>query len=379
MIHQHSLNFETFWGIEMTVNDYLDEIVNGLHPDIGDRPNVLLYGPPGTGKTFILQQLKMILSSGSGAVSRGPTPGTLIRTRRIPDGLTELFNPNSGLDGVRTWWLSFHQSMTYDDFILGLRPITSSSGTLELQPRAGPLFEAMEHAKSGGTSFIFIDEINRGNLPQILGDFITFMEYGKRLDEDGVSTPERTLSFTPPHLNVGSTTSSSGNPESEEIRFRDNSAPRVIELTQNEFGYEVPHHVYIIATMNSLDRSVAPIDSAIERRFNRIALKARPTNGEFTGYTNQSESWGVYPNFPSMAEYVENLLNLINREIEKTLDTTESWEFEIGPAVFAGIGDVYANFEYSLKYRLLPNLRKVLRNFPVELENLLNNLNINLE
>jgi hypothetical protein len=125
-----------------------------------------------------------------------------------------------------------------------------------------------------------------------------------------------------------------------------------------------------------LDRSVAPIDSAIERRFNRIALKARPTNGEFTGYTNPSESWGVFPNAPSLADCVENLLNQINREIENTLDTSESWEFEIGPAVFAGIGDSWGNYLYSLKYRLVPNLRKVLRNFPTELENLLVSLGL---
>lgn len=360
----------------MTVSDCIDEIVKGLNPNVGNRPNVLLYGPPGTGKTFILQELKAILNNGIGGVSRGPTPGTLGRRRTIPDGLSDLFNPTG--NPVRTWWLSFHQSVTYDDFILGLRPITSASGTLELQPRAGPLFEAMEHAKSGGTSFVFIDEINRGNLPQILGDFITFMEYGKRLDRYGMSTPDRTLSFTPPHLNVGMGPSASGNPQSEVIRFRDNATPMPVELT-NEFGYEVPHHVYIIATMNSLDRSVAPIDSAIERRFNRIALKARPRNGEFTGYTNPSESWNVFPNYPNLASFVEEMLNQINREIARTLDSTESWEFEIGPAVFAGIGDDWDSFTYSLKYRLLPNLRKVLRNFPDELEALVNRLGIEID
>jgi hypothetical protein len=348
----------------MSVSETIDEIVLGLHPDIGGSPNVLLYGPPGTGKTYILQQLKTILNSGAPRVSRSSSPGVLTISNPVPEMITALLNQtNPTVAGIRTWWLSFHQSITYDDFILGLRPVSGrSSGTLELEPRAGPLFEAMEHAKNGGTSFIFIDEINRGNLPQILGDFITFMEYGKRLGKDG-NPIAGTLSFTPAHLNVENTTSAL----SEDIRFRDNPTAIPIQLTSTEFGYEVPHHLYIIATMNSLDRSVAPIDSAIERRFNRIALKARP-DGDFTGYTSPGNSWGVFPASKPLRDCIQKMLNIINNTISETLKTPEPWEFEIGPAVFAGIGDEWSNFQYAIKYRLLPTLQKVLRNYPDTLE-----------
>jgi len=338
------------------ISDYIADIADGL----GDMPNVLLYGPPGTSKTFLLQEIRKRLDNYGGY----RTTGVSGRFKPISDlGLKQLFNPASAKK-YRTWWLTFHQSVSYEDFILGLRPINpEGDGMLELQPRAGPLFEAMEFARKGGTSFIFIDEINRGNLAQILGDFITFMEYGKRLDNDTRQTT-MTLPFTPPMLNAGDP--DGDQQRSEPIKFRSEPVNLLqIPLTP-DFSYQVPRHVYIIATMNSLDRSVAPIDSAIERRFIRIEMRAKPREGDFTGYVDPDQNWKVYPNSPAMQRVVQRMLNNINKAIDKCfIDDPNHWEFHIGPAFFVGVGDWNA-WRRAIKYKILPSLSKIFRNYPDE-------------
>jgi len=218
------------------------------------KPCVLLYGPPGTGKTRALQEVMLFL--------RKPDAFSALRfdpqDASIPFRLTS--GPQHEFTGdVAQWWLTFHQGTTYHDVVLGLRPRPEAGGVV-LEPRAGPLLEALEYARKGNTSFLFIDEINRGNVPEILGDFITFMEWEKRLAVDGSRDPLRSIPLTYPALDRDQANAGKSVP----VRFSSGGA---VPLS---LPYFVPHSVYMIATMNSLDRSVAPLDTALARRFRRV-------------------------------------------------------------------------------------------------------------
>jgi len=235
-----------------STNKTIDDITNAL---ARGEPNLLLYGPPGTGKTYLCQEIRNSMKQNS-------------RDLFIDEDSAEM---RFGLPNAKTWWVTFHQSVTYEDFVLGLRPKVGEEGGMELVPRAGPLLEAMEYAKgNNGTnhSVIFIDEINRGDLSRILGDFITYMDVDKRgvIRDDEVAEGDKTLPlrFALLDPNEGDRNSS------EKILINGEELEDGINLTDG--NYIVPPNLTIIATMNSLDRSVAPMDSAMKRRFFQINI-----------------------------------------------------------------------------------------------------------
>ena len=101
---------------------------------------------------------------------------------------------------------------------------------------------------------IFIDEINRGNAARIFGEFMTFLDFDYRQGGSvPLPLPLRQLAY-------------SGG-KSEEIRRPGGKVTTIPE------GFSFPKHVYIVSTMNSVDRAAVPIDSALARRFDRIEMR----------------------------------------------------------------------------------------------------------
>lgn len=212
----------------------VNEVVDALTA----HHNVLLYGPPGTGKTHLLQEVVRSF-------------GQLVLDTEAENN----FLSTGG--GLHSLWVTFHQSYSYEDFIVGLRPTPLDNGGFTLDPVPGTLLELSEWARqSGQRSLLVIDEINRGNVSRVFGELITLLEVDKRLTADGDVAPT-TVSVRLPYV---------GSNSSLEVELVDGTTATV----PNPFT--LPKDVYVLATMNSVDTSVAPLDAALRRRFTMLTL-----------------------------------------------------------------------------------------------------------
>lgn len=220
--------------------------------------NVLLYGPPGTGKSQLMWEVAK-------AFGRDPLQIDTADEAQPLKGGAATQEPI-----VR--WVTFHQTYGYEDFIIGLRPDPSSGQALSLKAFPGVLLELAEAARvTGRPVVLLIDEINRGNVSRIFGEFITLLEPDKRLGGDGNET-ETTVPVSLPYVDADTVVSVDGQDLPVSKRFT------------------LPANIYLLASMNSVDRSVAPLDAALRRRFRIVnfdpdlgALKAefarRPPTG----------------------------------------------------------------------------------------------------
>lgn len=171
--------------------------LNQLIALLEEKKQVVLYGPPGTGKTFIAR--------------------ALIRHLVPQEDLRET--------------VQFHPSYGYEDFIQGYRPYTDESGQLTYELRDGPLVTLANraHQAPDQRGILLIDEINRGNVPRILGECLYLLEYR-------------------------------------------NDSVRLLYTHGTGQRFSMPENLLIIGTMNISDRSIGLIDVALRRRFHFIPL-----------------------------------------------------------------------------------------------------------
>lgn len=193
--------------------------------------NLILYGPPGTGKTYRTMAEAVRLALGldeKDAILNDPTRRADLRAEY--DRLIAL-----GQIGFAT----FHQNYGYEDFVEGLRPKAMKSGVgFELVPTPGVLRRmASIAADSDEEHVLIIDEINRANVSKVFGELITLIEPDKR---KGMANA---LAVTLPY---------SGE------------------------SFSVPANLHIIGTMNTADRSIALLDTALRRRFNFREMAPEP-------------------------------------------------------------------------------------------------------
>lgn len=279
-------------------------------PDAGQAApgvplNLILYGPPGTGKTHRLTSELIKLFQ-----RRTPPAGTL-------DDFT---------------FVTFHQAYGYEDFIEGIRPKLEAStdeedvqlsyhledgafaravrAALRLAGFAGSLHdfcgltrEARAAQFAGARSYaVFIDEINRGNVARIFGELITLLEDDKRLGE------------------------------ANEV---------IVQLPYSKKRFGVPPNLHVIGTMNTADRSIEALDTALRRRFEfeELAPRYDVLNFEVEG--------GIEP---------DELLRAINRRLEKLYDRDHC----IGHAYLLSLKDepTLERLKHAFRNRVIPLLQE---------------------
>lgn len=265
--------------------------------------NLILYGPPGTGKTF---------NTAAEAVRLCGEP--------VPNDRTELMVIYRELvEEERIDFVTFHQTTSYEEFVEGLRPTTGdvsgarqegASGRVgfRLEPHDGIFKRISERARLDGgddpssadqatTNYVLIiDEINRANISKVFGELITLLEPDKRLGMQN------------------------------EIR---------VMLPYSKMPFGVPANLHIIGTMNTADRSIALLDTALRRRFTFRELMPDPEQLS----TNVD---GVN---------LRNLLRVINERVEYLFDR----EHQIGHAYFMEC-HTRSDVEEVMRHKVIPLL-----------------------
>ena len=227
--------------------------------------NQILFGPPGTGKTYNTVNMALDIVC--------PIEGSQWEKEQRKDARDKY---QKMLKGGQIVFVTFHQSMSYEDFIEGIKPKTKD-GKITYEVKDGIFKELCAKAKKDESQnyVMIIDEINRGNVANIFGELISLIEDDKRLGA------------------------------SEELHA---------ELPYSHTIFGVPKNVYIIGTMNTADRSVEALDSALRRRF---TFKEMMPKSELVPEEN----------------YVRNIFEIINQRIEVLKDR----EHQIGHSYFMDV------------------------------------------
>lgn len=286
------------------------------------KKQIVLQGAPGTGKTYSTAEIAVSICNPEFDGQNNRDAVMKEYRRLMADG--------------RIGFTTFHQSMDYEEFVEGLKPVAENGG-LVFRPQPGIFREMADKAllaaikrdkqqindtvnidelltsrekvdyKDDAPAYVLIiDEINRGNVSKILGELITLLEADKRLGEQ-------------------------------------NELTAVLPYSRRHFG--VPSNLYIVATMNTADRSTGSVDYAIRRRFGFVTVEADRKVVEEFGYDSPKTKESALKLFDSVAALMDSVNTSFNRR-----DMMPGHSYFLAPTV--------DELKMKLTYELQPLLRE---------------------
>ena len=234
-----------------TKNNFLSEVFvseekyNQLASVLRRKKNIILQGAPGTGKTFATKRLA--------------------------------YSIIGEIDKERVELIQFHQNYSYEDFMMGYKPVENG-----FKLKDGVFYRFCKNAANYPDKdfFFIIDEINRGNISKIFGELLMLIESDYR--------------------------------------------GKKMTLAYNEMEFSVPKNVYIIGMMNTADRSLAMIDYALRRRFSFFDMEPGFETEQFKKYQDKLKN----KTFDKLIDCIKNL----NAEIAQ--DNSLGRGFCIGHSYF---------------------------------------------
>lgn len=249
--------------VYMTEERY-ETLVNVLR----NKKNIILQGAPGVGKTFAARRLAWSMMGEK--------------------------------DDSRIEFVQFHQNYSYEDFMMGYKPVEDG-----FELKYGIFYRFCQKAANQPDKefFFIIDEINRGNMSKIFGELLMLIEKDYRGTK--------------------------------------------MTLAYNGLPFSVPKNLYIIGMMNTADRSLAMIDYALRRRFSFFEIEPGFDSQGFIRYQNGLNS-------ETLDELISKVKEL-NRKI--AADKSLGRGFCIGHSYFCGRDVCTDEWLHSVvDYDILPML-----------------------
>lgn len=257
----------------------LSQKIKELSKLLENNYNLILTGAPGTGKTYMTESITKSIMG-------------------VPE--------NKDVPEKQYCFVQFHPSYDYTDFVEGLRPI-KSNGQVVFERTDGIFKEfCAKAAKDTKHNYVFvIDEINRGEISKIFGELFFSIDPGYREGSRKMKTQYHNLIANDNNL-------------AEDYPFKD--------------GFFVPKNVFIIGTMNDIDRSVESMDFAFRRRFSFAEVTA--SESESMIYSQQWESSDL------INEAISRMQHLNEAIVDPKVGNLTQ-QFQIGGAYFLKIKKYY--------------------------------------